>query len=326
MAVLNHEGKLSCCLTRPTSAENLIDMVGEVRSPKQLVVEESHMAQWVKMTLEPYVDNLIVCDPRQNRWIAKEDFATDRTSAIKLVELLLGGYIKEVYHPIDAGAELRTLFLHYYDLNHQIARFKNKLKATYRQVGIPVAGQSIYFPAERMGMLEELKPYPHLLHQAGHFFPLVDTLETMKDETYQAMLKRVKKLPAYDLLLGIPSAGPVVSMGYLAMIVTPHRFSRKNKLWRYARLGNTYHESDGIVYKKRQSKSGNRVLKWVVIQHFQGAVNRSKRPNRFKRQHQKLIARGLTRKEARRHVCRSLLSVVRAVWMKEEKYRVMLSR
>ena len=321
VAVLNSGGKLSRCLKRPTSAEHLIDVISEVRGPKQLVVEESHMAQWVKSTLEPYVDKLIICDPRHNRWIAEDDFVDDRTSSIKLAQLLRGGYIKEIYHPDDGGAELRTLFLHYYDLNHQICRFKSKLKATYRQIGIPVAGQSIYLIENRKSLLEQLKPYPHLLHQAKHNFALVDAFQRMKLQTFKAMVKRAKKAQAYSLLLGIPGVGPVIASGYVAMIVTPHRFSRKNKLWRYACLGNTHHESDDVVYKKRQSGSGNRVLKWVVIQHFQGAVERSKKLNRFKKQHGTLMARGLTRKGARRHVCRSLVSVVRAVWMKGEPYR-----
>ena len=118
VAILNRHGKLSLCLRRRTSEEELIEIVSTVESPNELVVEESHLAQWIKMALEPYVDKLIICDPRHNRWIAKEDFANDRTSAIKLAELLRGGYIKEIYHPHDTGASLRSLFLHYYDLNH----------------------------------------------------------------------------------------------------------------------------------------------------------------------------------------------------------------
>lgn len=321
VAVLDSKGKLSLCLRRYTSEEQLIDVVSKIGGPKQLVVEESHMAQWVKMALEPYVDKLIVCDPRHNRWIAKEDFADDRTSAIKLAQLLRGGYIKEIYHPDDTGAELRALFLHYYDVNHQISRFKCKLKATFRRVGIPVSGQSIYQGVNRQDFVKQLDSYPHLVHQAKHLFSLIDLLERMKLQTYKAMLGRAKKLSGYDLLLDIPGAGPVITMGYLAMIVTPHRFSRKNKLWRYACLGNAYHVSDDVVYKNRPSKSGNHILKWVVMQHFQGAVQRTKNLNRFKKQHLKLIARGLTRKEARRHVCRSIISVVRTVWMKEEPYR-----
>jgi len=321
VAILNHKGKLKLCLRRRTSEENLIEVVSKVDGPKELVVEESHLAQWIKMALEPYVDKLIICDPRHNRWIAKEDFANDRTSAIKLAQLQRGGFIKEIYHPDDAGAQLRALFLHYYDLTHQLTRFKCKLKATFRQVGIRVVGQSIYHPDSWGDYLEHLEPYPHFHHQASNDFRLIDCLERMRDRTCKAMLKRTKKLAAYDVLISIPGVGPVIACGYLAMIVTPHRFSRKNKLWRYACLGNTYHESDDVVYKNRPSKSGNRVLKWLVTQHFQAAVERSKRRNRFKRYHEKLVMRGLSKKEARRHVCRSIISVVRAIWIKGEAYR-----
>ena len=321
VAVVNEKGKLCWNLSRPTSEKYLIEVVSKVEGPRQLVVEESHMAQWVKMTLEPYVDRLIVCDPRHNRWISGEDFSDDRTSAIKLAQMLRGGFIKEVYHPDDTGAQLRSLFLHYYDLNHQIARFKCKLKATFRQVGIVTAGPAIYDGQNRKEFLERLDGYPHILLEAKQHFVTIDMLERQKEETFKAIHKRVKKLRAFQLLKEIPGAGPVISAGYVAMIVTPERFSRKNKLWRYACLGNARHESDKVVYKDRPSASGNRVLKWVVVQHFQGAVERSKKLNRFKRCHQELIARGLSWKAARRHVCRHILSVVRAVWMQEEPYR-----
>ena len=321
MAVLNHKGKLCYCKRWPTSETKLIEVVSTIMSPKQLVVEESHLAQWIKMTLEPYVDELIVCDPRRNRWIAKADFANDRTSSIKLAQLCRGGYIRRIYHPGEHGMELRELFLHYCDMNQQLTRFKLKLKATFRRVGIPVVGQDIYRSEQRTEFLKSLESYPHLIHQANHLFTLIDSFEKMKGTTLKAIVKRAKRVPAYELLLDMPGAGPVIASGYLAIIVTPYRFSKRNKLWRYSGLGNTYHESDGVVYKDRPSKSGNRVLKWVVMQHFQGAVARSKKLNRFKQQHLRLIGRGLAYKESRRHVCRSILSVVRAVWMKGEPYR-----
>jgi hypothetical protein len=93
MAVVNGKGKLCWNISRATSEKNLIEAVSKVEGPRQVVVEESHMAQWVKMTIEAYVDTLVVCDPRRNRWIAEADFSDDRTSAIKLAQLLRGGYI-----------------------------------------------------------------------------------------------------------------------------------------------------------------------------------------------------------------------------------------
>jgi len=321
LGTLDGRGKLRGCVSRATSAQNLIELVSQVPGPKQLVVEESHLAQWIKTTLEPYVDRLIVCDPRQNRWLAEEDFVDDRRSAIKLAELCRGGYLKEIYHPDEAGAQWRSLFLHYYDLNHQLTRFKNKLKAVYRQRGQKVSGQTVYRPERQEEWLARLRAHPWARHQAAHGFELVEVLERMKQETYRAMVRRARKVRGYELLQGIPGVGPVIATGYMAMLVTPHRFSRKNKLWRYGGLGNRYRESDEVVYDKGSSPSGNRVVKWLVVQHFQGAVERVRGENRFKRKYRELVRRGLSARTARRHVCLSLLSVVRAVWMKGEPYR-----
>lgn len=132
MATLTENGKLCWCLSRETSEENLIELVLKVPGPKQLVVEESHLAQWVAGSLRPYVDRLVVCDPKENRWIARDEFVDDRRSAIKLAQLLRERHVKEVYHTDDRSAGLRNLFLHYHDLNGQVVRSKNKLKATFR--------------------------------------------------------------------------------------------------------------------------------------------------------------------------------------------------
>src|SRR4029077_19858206 len=131
LEVLTASGQISKRITRQTSGRNLIEILESVVGPKTLVVEESDLAQWVKRTLAPYVDKLIVCDPQRNAWIAKDEFNDDSSSAHKLAILHQGGFLKEIVHPGDEGAQLRALFLHYYDLNQQLTRFKNKLKGTF---------------------------------------------------------------------------------------------------------------------------------------------------------------------------------------------------
>jgi transposase len=160
-----------------------------------------------------------------------------------------------------------------------------------------------------------------LRRQAEHLFVLIDEIAQMKQESLKAMVRWARQDSAYGRLLRMPGAGPVVACGYIALIGTPHRFSRKNKLWRYGCLGNTLHVSDDRVYQDRPSKSGNRLLKWVATQHFMGAVERAQADNLFKRRYERLLREGHSKKVARRQVCRSLLRVVRAVWMKGEPYR-----
>jgi len=321
MAVLNKAGKVTQCVNRPMSAENLIELVSAAPGPKELVVEECELAQWVKETLTPYVDRLVVCDPKRNRWIAKADFNNDRTSAIKLAELQRGGYIKEVHHLVGGQAELRRRFLEYADLNDQVRRFKNKLKAIYRQEGITATGDGVYEAANRRRWLDRLNGLGWRRRQAERLYLLIDMVEAMKQDSLKGMKGEAKKGKGYELLLTIPGVGPVVACGYMALIGTPHRFSRKNKLWRYAGFGNTLHISDERVYADRPSKTGNRLLKWVVGQQFMGAVQRTRKDNVFKRRYARLRREGHSAKVARRHVCRSLLSVMRAVWMKGEAYR-----
>ena len=110
IAHVNGRGKLCRQYERATTAKNLIEVVGHVSGPERLVVEECHLAQWVKHALEPYVHELIVCDPKQ--------------------------------------------------------------------------------------------------------------------QAYEKMVKPAKKSPAFELLQTAPGIGPIIATGYIALIDTPHRFSR----------------------------------------------------------------------------------------------------
>lgn len=319
MAVMNEAGKVTQCLSRATSAENLIALVCAVRGPRELIVEESPVAQWVKETVEPYVDRLIVCDPRHNRLIAEAEFNDDRTSAIQLARLRRGGYIKEVVHLDGAQVPLRRGFLHYFDLTAQGVRLKNKLKATYRQAGMAPGGDGVYGQG-RDAWLGGLGDRPALARRARDLYALIDAVEAMRQAGLNTLVRAARTDRAYRLLLGVPGVGPVVGCGYMAMIGTPHRFSRRNKLWKYAGLSTLRHVSDDRVYCDRSSTSGNRVLKWVVTQHYMGAVERPGADNRFRRLRDRLSHEGREQAIIRRTVCRHLLNVVRAVWMKGEPY------
>ncbi len=118
----------------------------EVRGPKVVVVEESHMAAWVWRVLEPYVDKLVICDPQRNAWIAKDaEFNNDTSSAIKLAKLQLDGHIKEIVHPEEEGAKLVGVCSFTTTIStSELTRFKNKLKAVFRSEAIATGGKKIY--------------------------------------------------------------------------------------------------------------------------------------------------------------------------------------
>ena len=286
-----------------------------------MVVEECHLSQLVKDTLEIYVDRLVIADPVQNRWIARAEFVDDKSSAIKLGKLLMSGDIKEIYHPDSQGAEVRSLFLHYRDPDGQVTRSKNKLKAAFRQAGKPLTMSWAEISSQRTELLDRLEKHPHLQVRAKDWFDLLERFGAKKQQAHSKLVRRVRKAPTYARLKGIPGIGPVVASGCMALVVTPHRFSRRNKLWRYCGLANQRQLSDDRVYLNRASRSGNRDMKWLVREQFMGGVLRAKKSNRFKREYERLLTQGLSQREARREVQRGMVSVVRAVWMKGEPYQ-----
>lgn len=321
LAVLTPQGKVACVRSDKTSARTLIQRMDEIVGPKTVVVEESHLAQWVKRTLERRVDHVLICDPRHNGLIAKANFADDRTSAEKLARLCYGKYLKEVWHPGDEGAALRALFLQYHDQARQLTRFKNKLKAVFRQEAIPTGGAAIYEEEAHSEWLRKLKGLVHHQHRARQHFEVIDLLARQKAETSAKMVPLARKSPAFKWLDGMPGAGPILTAGYIALIDTPHRFSKENKLWSYAGLGNRQRISAEVMYADHASPLGCRPLKWVVIEHFLHAVEISRDQNRFQRLYERLRRQGLCSDAARRQVCRALLSTVRALWLKGEAYR-----
>jgi len=326
LAVVDDRGELVGHTKRKTSETNLIEVVSNIQGRKGLTVEEGPLAQWVKLTLERYVDDFEVCDPKENRWISDASYNDDATSAEKLAQLYRGGYTQAIEHPDRDGMGLRRTFLHYRDLSKQVARFKNKVKATFRQGAVKTQGGAVFEKSSRTRHLNRLSRYPALQSRAAQQLEVLDLLEKCKASTRRDMVRRARRLDqqGYNIIHGIPGAGEVITTGYMAIITTPHRFSRKNKLWRYAGYANIQRTSDGKTYEEEADPTGNRHLNWVTHQHFQQVAQAAPArgdTNRFSRRYQRELDRGLTEDVATRVVCRKLLSVVRATWMKREPYR-----
>ena len=90
LSVRDARGRLIDCRQVPTEAHALIESIGHVAGRKTLVVEESNLAGWLKRTLEPHVTRFIVCNPKQNHWIAKDEAKDDPLDANKLSHLEIG--------------------------------------------------------------------------------------------------------------------------------------------------------------------------------------------------------------------------------------------
>jgi hypothetical protein len=97
---MNEEGEYQGIRTFPTSGSNLRKSIDGIDADsKLLTIEQGSLALWTARTLESMVDQLVVCDPRENHLISKAVRKDDEEDAKALARLLRLGEIKEVYQP-----------------------------------------------------------------------------------------------------------------------------------------------------------------------------------------------------------------------------------
>jgi cytosine/adenosine deaminase-related metal-dependent hydrolase len=74
-----------------------------------------------------------------------------------LARLLRQGTVRPIAHPDEGAEDLRGLFLHYFDVGRELATFRNKLKATFRQDAIPTKERAIYDAEAHARWLRKLR-------------------------------------------------------------------------------------------------------------------------------------------------------------------------
>jgi transposase len=316
IAVVDEAGKLVWHRSVPTGARNLIEAVCAVKGRRVVIVEESALAGWLKRTLEPYADDFAVVDPKRNALIARSENKSDKVDAHRLALLHRGGYTHLVHHTDDMRfLELKELVIHYHDSVNQVIRFKNKLNAVYRRHGVLRMPAVIYDPTEGVRYIERL-PFSTSRHRAKELLSMIARVEKTRQYAHRRIRRMSARFPVIDMFQAIPGVGLIVAATVVAIVETPHRFPRKEHLWKYATLAVAEPKSGGRSQGRYASKEGNRVLKKVLMLAAHNAAKGDHRFGRAFRHHQRTSA-----SNAQRTVARMILSTMYGMWKTGECYR-----
>jgi len=322
LAAMSPQGNLLFCRSYKTSASELIEAVTQVKGPKKMVVEESQMADWIKRSLEPYVDELTIADPKANAWITKAQHMDDHIAAVRLTELLRGGYIHPVHHGDSQRQRFKELVLHYHDITKQMTRFKNKLKGEFIAKAITVKGIRVYDPKYFPGYVKSLKSDPQAQFQAQNYFTVVQQLRVLQAKTLKQIRGYYSQYPEVRRFSKIPGLGQISSFTISAIVDTPYRFANKRKLWSYCCLAKADKISNGKFYRSGPSHQGHRLLKYIFLSAAR-TIMASKKDSFYKRAAERLLKQGVTVKNIRRTVARQIASSILKIWKTGEPYRDM---
>jgi len=290
------------------------------------MVESSCIAPFVKDSIEKEVDRVIVCETRENRWIARSenksdqadaDNKSDQADADRLARLLRMGEFKEVHVPRGLRRDRLEALRLYRKVQGDAIRTKNRIKSKYRENGVRVSGKKVYSPRYR-------EQYLNQIGRAQVRFMLEVLYEKLENDeaTCELVLKRLyslmKNTREHKALKTIPGVGPLLASILAAVIDDPFRFAGKRQLWSYSALGvRSRWSGDPSKVRVKGSNSGNRLMKYAAMSAAKAALRGD---NRFSRHYKKMVGDGVCPAMARRTVARQILATALAMLKSGEAY------
>jgi len=307
----------------PTTIPDLAAEVERVRNPREVVLEEGPLADWIARGLKVHAQGLTVCDPRRNHLIAKESDKDDPIDAEKLARLYRGGYVKEVHHAesFDRVAFKRHVGL-YHDAVKQRVRMANRISGEFRQYGLFVsegAFAETESQGERAALLAKLPNHALVRGDVGLLYEAYDAAREREDAMRRRLVRRARQEEAIVRFTALPGVKWVRASTFFVYVDTPWRFASKQALWKYLGIGLERRHSGGGMEHLRVSRQVNRSLKSSVLGAAQSAIRCGENP--FAEQYERWIHAGLTPRIARRNVARSQAAVMWGMWKNGSVYR-----
>jgi transposase len=319
ISVVGSDGKLLYGRTCSTTADDLIEAVGAVATPKRVVLEESAMAGWAYRLLSARGVDVVVAEPRHNRWIGSDENIDDQKAALRLANLLRGGFIKPVHHTQDPlRAAFKDCVLLYHQMTRQGTRARNQAKAKFRQHGVRCSSDSLFAPERREEWLRKL-PDDETRFHGEVLLDNVDFFEGQKTLVRRRITQQARALPQVSRFQQVPGIGIIRAATFFAIIDTPERFHTKGRLWAYCGIGIVKSQSDQMQGPEHLNRNGNRLLKDMIKGAAQSAIRVD--GSSFAKQYHAYVARRHKPELASLTVARSIACTLWAMWRKDQPYR-----
>ena len=318
-AVVNEAGRLVNAQSIATSVKGFVEFVKRVPLPRTIYMEEGSLAAWALETCVQYGEKLVVTDAKKNHWIGSSMQKDDAIDALKLAQLARGGYIKEIHHQIGQRRRFRELMTAYHDTVKSTTRIKNKIKAKFRRNGTQCTGATVYSKTCREEWKGKLPQEATLLLILEGLWRQLEQSEQNEKDLLAAARAQAKQYPEIKHFEALPGIGFITAATISAILVTPYRFADKRKVWMYAGLGIMTRSSGGKTYSEKLCTDYNRLLKYILKQAVEAALQAGDNPFRHKYLDMTLL-QGIAPHRAKLTIARDMLATMWAIWRKGEKY------
>jgi transposase len=320
MAVVSPTGKVVKRDRCQTNIPDLVEMISHVKRSRILTFEEGPMAGWLARSLKPYVDRLIVCDPKRNAYIAKDGDKDDPIDAEKLAQLLRGGFLKAV-HQVD-DLDRMVLKQHVACYHHRVrerVRQGHQLTSLLRRHGVFTSIAELTDPEQRRRCWRQMPARAVMLRDLDMIWAIYEVMCQQEEQLELDLVRLARREEPVRRFTALPGIMWIRAVTFYAYIDTPHRFTKKESLWKYCGIGLEKRHSGSGPMQLRVTQSGNRHLKGVLMGAALSAATQGDNPfaDKYRYWTQEQKQHPLT---ACRNVARTFANTLWGMWKNGSEY------
>jgi transposase len=281
-----------------------------------IVVLETTTNVWVVYDIvAPLAGRVLVANAAEVKEIANARVKTDKEDIKKLLKLLIGGIVPEVWVPPLHVRELRAFISYRRRLVSMATMIRNRLQSLLHKHNLLVPEEGLLNEAwwqaqtsisslEKMQIRQEVALLAEVEKQKAAVDKELGHQSTGKEWGSQAIR-----------LMQIPGVGVIVAMTVLSAIGDISRFENAKKLVGYAGIGAGVHDSGKTHQEKKITKKGRRELRWAMVEAAWRAVRMSPL---WKAEYEKHLKRMRKPNQAIVVIARKLLVAIWHVLSREE--------
>jgi transposase len=281
-----------------------------------IVVLETTTNVWEAYDIiAPLVSRVLVANASGVGEIVGARVKTDKEDIKRLLRVLIGGIVPEVWVPPMHVRELRGFISYRNRLVATGAMIRNRLQSLLHKHNLSVPEEGIldqdWWDAQTsISGLEKMQ-----IRQELALLEEIEKHKAVVDEELGRQFTSRRWGPQAIQLAQLPGVGVVVAMTVLSAIGEISRFESAKKLVGYAGLGAGVHDSGKTHKEKKITKKGRKELRWAMVEAAWRAVRMS---TFWKAQYEKYLRRLRKKNQAIVAIARKLLVAIWHVLSKEE--------
>jgi transposase len=208
----------------------------------------------------------------------------------------------------------RHVGLYHERVEHRVSE-ANKIIGALKGWGVVVSASSFSTKEKRDELLARVKQSGGsgiIQENLGLLWQGYDMAVRQEERLRSQLEKAAKKNEVIVRLMEVPGVAYVRAATFVAYLDTPWRFAGKPSLWKYLGIGLVRESSGSGREYVHVELACNRRLKSMILGAATSAIMQDNNP--FAEQHRHWLQQGLTPRNAKRNVARSIAGVMWGMW------------